>query len=65
MIDYNDFEVWFLTGAQLLYGGDAVVAVDGHSNKMVQGHIPLKAHKNKLEDFLEIILYLLGKTGLR
>ncbi|MBQ5996954.1 MAG: L-arabinose isomerase, partial [Bacteroidales bacterium] len=37
MIDYNDFEVWFLTGAQLLYGGDAVVAVDGHSNKMVQG----------------------------
>ena len=37
MIDYNDFEVWFLTGAQLLYGGDAVVAVDSHSSQMVQG----------------------------
>ena len=22
---YKDFEVWFVTGAQLLYGGDAVV----------------------------------------
>ena len=37
MVNYNDFEVWFVTGAQLLYGGDAVVAVDGHSNQMVQG----------------------------
>ena len=34
---YKDFEVWFVTGAQLLYGGDAVVAVDGHSNEMVAG----------------------------
>lgn len=34
---YKDFEVWFVTGAQLLYGGDAVVAVDGHSNTMVAG----------------------------
>ena len=32
MIDaYKNFEVWFVTGAQLLYGGDAVVQVDGHS----------------------------------
>lgn len=30
-------EVWFITGAQLLYGGDAVVAVDAHSNEMVKG----------------------------
>ena len=30
-------EVWFVTGAQLLYGGDAVVQVDGHSQKMVDG----------------------------
>ena len=38
MIDaFKDFEVWFVTGAQLLYGGDAVVAVDGHSKKMVDG----------------------------
>ena len=35
--EYNDFEVWFVTGAQLLYGGDAVVQVDGHSNEMVAG----------------------------
>ena len=34
---YSNFEVWFVTGAQLLYGGDAVVAVDGHSNEMVAG----------------------------
>ena len=33
----KNFEVWFITGAQLLYGGDAVVAVDGHSNEMVKG----------------------------
>ena len=34
---FENQEVWFVTGAQLLYGGDAVVAVDGHSNEMVKG----------------------------
>jgi L-arabinose isomerase len=34
---FDKFEVWFVTGAQLLYGGDAVVAVDAHSNEMVKG----------------------------
>ena len=34
---FDNFEVWFVTGAQLLYGGDAVVQVDGHSQKMVDG----------------------------
>ena len=34
---FKDLEVWFVTGAQLLYGGDAVVAVDAHSNEMVKG----------------------------
>lgn len=34
---FQDYEVWFITGAQLLYGGDAVVAVDAHSNEMVKG----------------------------
>jgi len=33
----NNYEIWFITGAQLLYGGDAVRAVDGHSNEMVAG----------------------------
>ena len=35
--EYENFEVWFITGAQLLYGGDAVVQVDGHSKEMVDG----------------------------
>ena len=34
---FENFEVWFITGAQLLYGGDAVVQVDGHSKEMVNG----------------------------
>ncbi len=34
---FDNYEVWFVTGAQLLYGGDAVVQVDGHSTKMVDG----------------------------
>ena len=25
---FDQYEVWFVTGAQLLYGGDAVIAVD-------------------------------------
>lgn len=37
MSNFNDFEVWFVTGAQLLYGGDAVIAVDAHSNEIVKG----------------------------
>ena len=44
---FNNYEVWWVTGAQLLYGGDAVVAVDGHSKEMVaglnqSGNIPVK-----------------------
>ncbi len=47
MKNFENFEVWFVTGAQLLYGGDAVVAVDGHSNEMVaglnaSGNLPVK-----------------------
>ena len=37
MNTFNQYEVWFVTGAQLLYGGDAVIAVDAHSNEMVKG----------------------------
>ncbi|MCD7977172.1 MAG: L-arabinose isomerase [Tannerellaceae bacterium] len=36
-MNFNDLEVWFVTGAQLLYGGDAVIQVDAHSNEMVKG----------------------------
>lgn len=35
--EYENMEVWFVTGAQLLYGGDAVVQVDSHSQQMVDG----------------------------
>ena len=34
---FDNLELWWVTGAQLLYGGDAVVAVDGHSKEMVDG----------------------------
>ena len=34
---FEQYEVWFVTGAQLLYGGDAVKIVDGHSIEMVKG----------------------------
>ncbi|MDR2496389.1 MAG: L-arabinose isomerase [Tannerellaceae bacterium] len=33
----NNNEVWFVTGAQLLYGGDAVTAVDAHSHEIIRG----------------------------
>ena len=33
----KNLEVWFVTGAQLLYGGDAVIAVDSHSAQIVKG----------------------------
>ena len=44
---FDNYEIWWVTGAQLLYGGDAVVAVDGHSKEMVDGlnnsgNIPVK-----------------------
>jgi len=47
MNSFSDYEVWFVTGAQLLYGGDAVIAVDSHSNEMVaglnaSGNLPVK-----------------------
>jgi L-arabinose isomerase len=44
---FENFEVWFITGAQLLYGGDAVIAVDAHSVEIVKrlnesGNLPIK-----------------------
>jgi L-arabinose isomerase len=37
MKEYENSEVWFVTGAQLLYGGEAVLAVDAHSTEIVKG----------------------------
>ncbi|MBQ7441107.1 MAG: L-arabinose isomerase, partial [Prevotella sp.] len=47
MTAFDNLEIWWVTGAQLLYGGDAVVQVDGHSKEMVDGlnnsgNIPVK-----------------------
>ena len=44
---FDNYEIWWVTGAQLLYGGDAVVQVDAHSKEMVDGlnnsgNIPVK-----------------------
>lgn len=36
-MEFKDLEVWFVTGAQLLYGGDAVIAVNAHSTEIVKG----------------------------
>ena len=34
---YENLEIWWVTGAQLLYGGETVKIVDGHSKEMVEG----------------------------
>ncbi len=44
---FDNYEIWWVTGAQLLYGGDAVVKVDAHSREMVEGlnnsgNLPIK-----------------------
>ena len=43
---FDQYEVWFVTGAQLLYGGDAVIAIDSHRTEVVSrlaasGNLPL------------------------
>ncbi|MDO4575693.1 MAG: L-arabinose isomerase [Planctomycetia bacterium] len=34
---YKKSQIWFVTGAQLLYGGETVRQVDDHSRKIVEG----------------------------
>jgi L-arabinose isomerase len=57
---FQNYEVWFVTGAQLLYGGDAVIAVDAHSNEMVNGlndsgNLPIKiVYKGTVNSSAEI-----------
>ena len=58
---FENFEVWFVTGAQLLYGGDAVIAVDAHSNEIVKGlnqvgNLPVKiVYKGTVNSAPEIL----------
>jgi len=57
---FENLEVWFVTGAQLLYGGDAVVAVDAHSTEMVKGlndsgYLPVKVvYKGTVNSSVEV-----------
>jgi len=37
MIDHTDFEVWFVTGSQHLYGDEALKTVEEHSIAIAQG----------------------------
>lgn len=37
MKTFENLELWWVTGAQLLYGGETVKIVDGHSKDMVDG----------------------------
>ncbi|MDR3195114.1 MAG: L-arabinose isomerase [Tannerella sp.] len=46
-MNFKEIEIWFVTGAQLLYGGEAVAAVNAHSSEIVKslnesGKLPLK-----------------------
>ena len=34
---FENLQLWWITGAQLLYGGETVKIVDGHSQEMVDG----------------------------
>ena len=58
---FENYEVWWITGAQLLYGGDAVVAVDSHSKAMVDGlnnsgNLPVKVvYKGTANSSREVI----------
>ena len=58
---FKDFEVWFVTGAQLLYGGDAVKDVDAHSTQIVEGlnksgNLPIKVvYKGTVNSSKEVL----------
>lgn len=66
---FNQYEVWFVTGAQLLYGGDAVIAVDAHSNAMVNGlnaggNLPVKVvYKGTANSSKEVTSILKGANN--
>jgi L-arabinose isomerase len=61
---FQNFEIWFVTGAQLLYGGDAVKHVDAHSNQIVEGlnksgNLPIKvAYKGTVNSSAEVAAVL-------
>lgn len=66
---FENYEVWFVTGAQLLYGGDAVVQVDDHSTEMVgglnnSGNLPVKiVYKGTANSSKEVAEILRAANG--
>ena len=66
---FENYEIWWVTGAQLLYGGDAVVAVDSHSKEMVaglndSGNIPVKiVYKGTANSSKEVEQVMLAANG--
>src|SRR5574344_1458502 len=68
---FENYEVWFVTGAQLLYGGDAVIAVDAHSNEIVKGlnesgNLPVKiVYKGTVNSAKEVTGQSLHEQGHR
>jgi L-arabinose isomerase len=65
MIDFNNNEIWFITGSQHLYGPETLKQVEADSKQMVQGindsgKIPLtisfKAVLTTSEDITELLL---------
>ncbi|KAA6300002.1 MAG: L-arabinose isomerase, partial [Candidatus Ordinivivax streblomastigis] len=69
MENFKNLEVWFVTGAQLLYGGDAVVKVDAHSTEMVKGlnesgNLPVKVvYKGTANSSSEVSDIMLAANG--
>ena len=65
---FENLEIWWVTGAQLLYGGDAVVKVDAHSKEMVEGlnaggNIPVKVvYKGTANSSKEVEQVMLAAT---
>ena len=66
---YENLELWWITGAQLLYGGDAVVQVDAHSQAMVDGLnasgiIPIKVvYKGTANSSVEVEQIMTAANG--
>ena len=66
---FENLEIWWVTGAQLLYGGDAVVAVDAHSKEMVDGlnssgNLPIKVvYKGTANSSKEVLDIMKGANN--
>ena len=66
---FENYEIWWVTGAQLLYGGDAVTKVDAHSREMVEGlnnsgQLPIKiVYKGTANSSREVLDVMRGANN--